>query len=187
MPMSIATLLFRKVTMTDPLLTLPPVPPMLPAPKPTRWRTLRTPDGFRPSPRQQQRAARSHAERWYQAVREWQTSTSSELVPRTTRSSGAGRMVAIVGNYGRGQATLTFSKVYTPLGWLSESAVAQAISRAGGLLERVREGKGLSSLIDERGGWHPQKGRALEYARAALALAVELGDTAAGAHLAEIQ
>lgn len=37
--------------------------------RPQRWRTLRTPDGLRPDPRQQQRLARLYAEQWYAALR----------------------------------------------------------------------------------------------------------------------
>lgn len=144
--------------------------------KPVRWRTLRTPEGQRPSSRQQQRDARNRAEAWYQAIRGWETRTTSELVPRTSLGSGgAGRMTVIVGNYGRGQATLTYRRVYTPLGWLSESAVGAAISRQGGYLERVRQGQGLSSLIHSNGrGWNGPDAKA--YALEVLALAAELGD-----------
>ena len=144
--------------------------------KPVRWRTLRTPEGQRPSSRQQQRDARNRAEAWYQAIRGWETRTTSELVPRTSLGSGgAGRMTVIVGNYGRGQATLTYRRVYTPLGWLSESAVGAAISRQGGYLDRVRQGQGLSSLIHSNGrGWNGPDAKA--YALEVLALAAELGD-----------
>lgn len=175
----------RAATSAQPTSDTPDSGPALsptPERRPVPWRTLRTPEGTRPSPRQQMRDARNWAEAWYQAIREWKTRTSAEVVPRThLGSGGAGRMTVIVGNYGRGQATLQFSHVWTPLGWLSESAVAQAVSRQGGL-DRVRAGTSLSSLIDPCGGWHQEKMRALTYAVAVLAVASDLGDDDANTH-----
>ena len=103
-------------------------------------------------------------------------------------SGGAGRIQAIVGKYGRGQARLSYSQVLTPMGWVSELSLARAISESGcAALERVRHGGGLASLVDQRGGWHAHKTKALEYALSVLTLAAKLGDVKADNHLAQIQ
>ncbi|MFC6591691.1 hypothetical protein ACFP81_06475 [Deinococcus lacus] len=127
------------------------------------------------SQRQQQREAREYAERWWQAIRAWETRRREELVPRTALGSGgAGRMVAIVGNYGRGQATLGFTEVKTPIGWLSEAALGRAITESGcGALERARRGTGLGSLLRDTGRWVTGGADA---GRAVLEIAASLGD-----------
>ena len=103
--------------------------------------------------RAQQREARYYAEAWWQAIRAWQTKEVRELVPRTkVGSGGAGRMTPIVGNYSRGQAYLTYTEVRTPMGLVSESALARAISESGcPALERARKGSGLRSLLRQDG------------------------------------
>lgn len=156
---------------------------MLPAPQPTRWRTLRTPEGTRPSPRQQQREARNRAEHWYQALREWYVVTRGEVVPRdlSPKRSNTRLMVPVVGNWGSGGVGLWTAQVLTPLGWVSESRLAH-LCNADPLLCRVRSGGGLSSLIHSSGtGWNGHKARA--YAVAALSLAVAVGDSGGIHHL----
>lgn len=125
--------------------------------------------------REQQREARNRAEEWLQALREWETANRAELVPRTALGSGgAGRMVAIVGNYGKGRAMLPITEIRTPLGWVSESRVV-ALCNQDELLGRIRSGAGLSSLIHGSGqGWAGSEARA--YATALLGMATELGD-----------
>lgn len=143
------------------------------------WRTLRTPDGLRPSARQQQREARMYAEQWYQALREWITVTRSDLVtgdgPR--RSSGR-QMVPVVGNWGGSPwSSVTYTLIETPMGRVSQSAVARLCS-ADEWLSEVQKGEGLATLIHASGrGWAGQRAR--EYGRAALQLAAALGDPCA--------
>jgi hypothetical protein len=75
--------------------------------------------------------------------------------------------------------------VSTPIGALPVTHVAQAITaQRSELLERVRGGGGLASLVDERGGWASPRERAVAYAVAALTLAVTLGDREAEGMLA---
>lgn len=170
-----------------------PTPPPLPAPatapapasepqSPKRWRTLRTPDGLRPSPRQAQRDARQYAEAWYQALREWKQ--ASYEVPAPTGSGRSGAVLLTSGTPGM----ITCYYLVTPLGrtvtateagrlistWEASSIPAQR--QVGVLLNRVRMGGGLASLLDERGGWNRNTADARAYAVAALSLAVALGD-----------
>ena len=63
--------------------------------RPTTWRTLRTPDGLRPGPRELEREARSYAERWYQAIRE-PVIDEVPLTP-TERGSPSSRSMVLVG------------------------------------------------------------------------------------------
>lgn len=152
--------------------------------RPELWRTTQTPEGFRPSPRQQQRDARAYAESWYAALRAWETRSSGQLVPRdlTPRSSKTRLMQPVVGNWGSGDVLLRHIEVSTPMGWVSEAALSR-LCNDNELLSRVRGGGGLERLSDPRGGWHPHKAEALAYARAVLRLATALGDSSANPHV----
>ncbi|MFB9994091.1 hypothetical protein ACFFLM_19210 [Deinococcus oregonensis] len=154
--------------------------------RPTVWRTLRTPEGTRTTSRLAMQSARAHAELWYQALREWETKIRSGVVMPESHSSG-GRMVPVAmgqssgGNMG---SSILYAQVNTPLGWLSERAVSQAMLLASDpMLEPIKKGAGLASLADERGGWHPNKRQAVAYAVAVLTVAQLLGDPEAGIHL----
>lgn len=158
---------------------------------PRVWRTLQTPEGTVPNARTLAREARAHAEAWYQALREWETHTKGgDLVYGTgPRNPKTGRMQVVgVGSYGGPPvAALSYTTVRTPLGWLSESSVAQAMSRSGEeLLEPIRRGAGLATLIHASGrGWAGEQARA--YGRAVLRLAAGLGDSPAAFHLSQLQ
>ncbi|QLG11016.1 hypothetical protein HLB42_09700 [Deinococcus sp. D7000] len=133
--------------------------------------------------RQAQRDARAYAELWWQALRDWDTrSDGGDLVIGSgQRSPSAGRMQVVgVGNWGGAPTgTVWYTKLHTPMGWISESAVALAVS---GPLERVRAGGGLATLIHASGrGW--AGGPARTAGAAVLALAVSLGDQTALTHL----
>lgn len=124
--------------------------------------------------RAEAREARQYAEAWLQALRDWQTRTHAELVPRTSSSGGAGNMVAIVGNYARGQGRLRYTQILTPYGWVSEAAVA-GLCNSEPLLERVRAGSGPTTLAHSNGrGWASQQAR--EYGAVLLGMAAVLGD-----------
>lgn len=128
--------------------------------------------------RQQQREVRDYAEAWLQALRAWETKQRSELVSNRSTAGGGGNMRFIVGQYTRGGssiAALTFSEVHTPLGWVSEVAVAR-LCGADPLLERLRCGGGLATLCQSGGGWHQHRQQAQAYALAVLGMAQELGD-----------
>jgi len=94
------------------------------------------------------------------------------------------QVVAVGGLGGPPVAALHFEQVSTPIGWLSERAVGEAITRSGQpSLERLQKGGGPSSLIDDRGGWRSDREMTLTCAAALLTLAVELGDDQAQHHL----
>ncbi|MFT2719723.1 hypothetical protein ACMT4L_06915 [Deinococcus sp. A31D244] len=131
--------------------------------------------------RQQQRDARAHAERIYQAVRAWETSSNAgELVPSGgPRTGKTSRMQVVgIGQYGGPPCAVLFiSRLHLPHGSVSERAAAE-ICNADPLLERVRAGGGLATLVQER-GWHQHRADALAYAKAVLRLAAILGDSRA--------
>ncbi|SMB89176.1 hypothetical protein [Deinococcus hopiensis] len=158
--------------------------------RPTNWRTLRTPDGTR-GPREQQREARTYAEAWLQAIRDWDTVTRSDLV-LPSHSGGSGSRLRPVGlgmsSNGSMVGFVTYTRVRTPMGDVSASALGSAITAMADIrLDRTRAGTGLASLIDERGGWASPKDRALDYAVAVLTLATRLGDTKAENYLSQLQ
>lgn len=130
------------------------------------------------------REARLYAEAWYQALREWHSESRTESLPRNLapKVPPKRQMTPVVGNWGAGDVDLSSRQVWTPMGWASEVALARAISREAGVLERVRVGGGLNSLVDERGGWARHGDRARGYALAVLDLAVALGDDKARQH-----
>lgn len=155
------------------------------APTPTRWRTLRTPEGLRPSPRQAQRDARQYAEAWLQALRDWHVRGRTEYI--SSRNLHSNRPPAdgprVVGQYtsGGSQAALSYREMSTPIGWVAESAITRACNESPHL-GRIRAGGGLGSLIHSSGqGWNGEEARA--YAVALLELAAHLGDERAIHHL----
>lgn len=136
------------------------------------------------SQRQQMRDARAWAEQWYQALREWDWKTYGELVPRdlSAKAPSTRQMTPVVGNWSAGDVMLKTVEVITPMGWVSESALARHCN-ADTLLETVRRGAGLTSLVDERGGWTSPRERAMAYAVSVLKLAAFLGDPKAVTYL----
>ena len=168
--------------------TPPPTPdgPTEASQRPQRWRTLRTPDGMRPDPRQQQRLARAYAEQWYAALREWHVRGQSEVISsrnlHTTRPPNDGPQ--LVGQYTSGGSVtrLHYRQMHTPLGWVSESAISAACN-ACPLLARLRDGGGPVSLLRETGAFVHPVDRARAYALAVLELAAHLGDERAGSAL----
>lgn len=171
--------------------------------RPDTWRTLRTPDGYRPSPRETERAARQCAQDWYQALLVWDVQ-EVELVP-TERGSPRPNSMVVVGigafssrrggtssnggaaRYVRtpGPSRYTELEIGSQISSMARSATPD-LAMLGGLLERLRGCGGLASLVDERGGWNRDRARALLYARAVLTLAVRLGDAVAETHLPTI-
>lgn len=160
---------------------LPQGVPAAPAP----WRTLRTPERIRVPARDRQREARGHSEAWYQALREWDTVTRSDVVlPDHPRAAKPSRMRPIVGQSGGACGSIRYSSVRTPLGLVSEACLTRVLApHQGSELERLRAGTSLASLVDGRGGWASPRESALRYAVLALTVAAELGDPLAGAHL----
>lgn len=171
--------------------------------RPDPWRTLRTPDGLRPSPRETERLAREYAEGWYQALLAWEVD-EVPLTP-TERGSPQSRTMVVVGigayssrrggtssggGVARyvctpGPARYTELELGSMISTMMRSASAD-LTMLGGLLERLRGSGGLASLVDERGGWNRDRARALLYARAVLTLALRLGDQEAETHLPTI-
>lgn len=162
--------------------TLTPATPPQPASEPQapkRWRTLRTPDGQRPSPRQAQRDARMYAEQWYQALRDWEWKNRGELVPRdlAPKCPPKRQMTPVVGNWAAGDVMLPSVRVRTPIGWVNEFALARRCNEDK-LLSEVRRGAGLATLHHASGrGWAGKRAR--EYGYAVLVLAHNVGDTRA--------
>lgn len=137
-------------------------------------------DRWQSSKRGQQRQARAYAEAWWQALREWDARAGAELVSsRNLYSTRPPSQNSTVGQYASGGSStvLTFRVLRTPLGLVSESRVA-ALCNADPLLEEVRRGAGLATLIHASGrGWAGQRAR--QYGAAVLGLARDLGDTQA--------
>lgn len=132
---------------------------------------------FKLGNREMLRAARLHAEQWYQALKVWDVFESQKVfisqgIQRHTR--------AIAGTVGRGWQSgghEGVSLLKTPIGGLEEAKVgAQITWLRDELLERIRAGGGLASLLDPRGGWSRRRALAVKYALAVLSLAALLGD-----------
>lgn len=130
--------------------------------------------------RAQQREARAYAELWWQALREWDAQSGMEVVSsRNLYSTRPPSQNPTVGQYTSGGSIteLRFRVLHTPIGLVSESRVA-ALCNADPLLEEVRRGKGLATLIHASGrGWAGKRAR--EYGAAVLGLARDLGDAKA--------
>lgn len=138
--------------------------------------------------REQQREARARAEEWWQALRRWQVRDGGMLVISGGGPKGGAKrqMTPVVGNWAeKPWGHCLYTEIHTPLGWISERAVARLCS-ADPLLSRVRGGGGLATLCDERGGWNRNGEQARAYARAVLTLADQLGDERAGSLLHQI-
>ena len=156
--------------------------------------TRDTHERFSTGTREQVRAARAYAEQWYQALREWRVDSYDVPMPA---GSGRGGVAVLLTSGTPGMITCTY--LQTPLGrevgevqagrtislWAMSTIPAQR--DAGHLLERLRAGQGLASLVDERGGWASPRERALAYAVAVLTLAVTLGDEEAEFYLLQLR
>ncbi|WP_295814493.1 hypothetical protein [uncultured Deinococcus sp.] len=142
-----------------------------------------THERFTAGTREQVRAARAYAERWYQALRAWRL--DSYDVPMAA-GSGRGGTAVLLTSGTPGLMTCTY--LQTPLGReVGEAQAGRTISawalstipaqrEAGQLLERLRAGQGPETLLRESGAFvHPVE-RARAYAVAVLMLAVTLGD-----------
>ncbi|WP_019008964.1 hypothetical protein [Deinococcus aquatilis] len=143
------------------------------------------------SARQQMQSARAHAEAWYQALRHQDTrENGGMLVVGSGPARASGRqMIPVVGNWNAAPAGVTrYTEIKTPLGWLSERAVQEAMKKAEDpMLGPIQRGMGLASLADERGGWSPHRQQAMAYAVAVLTVAQLLGDPQAATHLLSLQ
>lgn len=157
---------------------------------PTTWRTTQTPEGRRPSTRDEVRAARDYAERWHKALREWKV--ASYAVARPASSGRGGAVLLTSGGIG----PLEVNYLDTPLGrQVGEVTVARTIGlweishipaqkRHGELLARTASKKGMASLVHHTGrGWADPRQTAFETAVALLTLAVTLRDENAEIHL----
>lgn len=91
-------------------------------------------------------------------------------------------MVPVVGNWSSTPAgALHYTQVNTPMGWISETALALACN-ASEVLNRLREGGGRATLMHSNGrGWDGKE--ALGYGVQVLGLAARLGDQTAIHHL----
>jgi hypothetical protein len=91
-------------------------------------------------------------------------------------------MVPVVGNWSSTPAgVLEYTKVRTPMGWISETALALGCN-ASETLSRTRVGTGMASLIRVTGqGWNGKE--AFGYAVIVLRMASQLGDQTAAHHL----
>lgn len=171
-----------------------PATPPMPAGEPQapkRWRTLRTPDGQRPSPRQAQRDARQYAEAWYQALKAWRVVVPPVLTPVIRYGGGWSDPITTMGDGAPDRP----SGLELPSGTAREVEVGRLIStwaaspipaqrELGQLLHGLRSGRGMNSLIHHSGrGWADPSERAQTYAVAVLTLAVNLGDQEADAQL----
>ncbi|UQN06779.1 hypothetical protein [Deinococcus sp. QL22] len=141
---------------------------------------------------EQQREARAYAEAWYQALRDWDTFRSEEMLT-SIGPSRPSRMRVIVGNWRSGSDggsdIVSTLMQHTPMGAIPASKVALSIKdeRGDGLLPRVQAGRGPESLLRETGAWVHPTDRARAYGEAVLELAVKLGDAKAAIHLRRIR
>ena len=127
--------------------------------------------------------ARAHAERWYQAIRQWHPIVRpGDKVEKLTVNSGSSNMIAVTGNWASSPKYLDARTIHTPIGDKNEQNLA-AICNADPTLSAIRAGQTLATLVDPRGGWHPHKNNALQYAHVVLCLAFYLGDPQAQQHL----
>lgn len=172
-------------------------PPSPPARKPLgRTRTRFIHDHFTgKSRRDRERHARNYAESYYQALRNWATHPidTIELPRREPGSSSDGRMQPVVGNWASKPRHIVTRLLILPWRDQPEGHIS-TLCEQDPTLSIIRDGhrRCLSTLVDERGGWHPKKKTAVEYAHAVLTLAYHLGDPHAHEHLrnlplAEIQ
>lgn len=139
------------------------------------------------STRQQQRDARVYAERVYQALREWQTSSDvGEFIPGGgSRPSKSSRMQVVgIGRYGGTPcAALHATRLHLPHGQVSERATA-VLCNADPLLDRIRQGVSPATLLRENGTFGYPGNRTRAYALAVLRLSTRLGDVTAEQKLA---
>lgn len=130
-----------------------------------------------------ERQARAHAERWYQALRQWRPiSRPGDKVEKLTVSSGGGNMVAVTGNWASAPRYLDRCTIDTPIGEKNAQDLA-ALCNADPTLSDIRAGVTLATLSDPRGGWNRYKQSAVQYAHVVLCLAFYLGDPHAQEHL----
>lgn len=134
--------------------------------------------------RQAQRDARTYVAPWWQAIREWDKhSDGGDLVIGSgKRRPSAGRMQVVgVGDWsGAPTGAVWHTKLHTPLSWVSESTVAQAIS---GPLECLWGRGGLATLIHASGrGWASDAARTA----GAATLALSQEDQKALGHLSHL-
>jgi|GEM_PF-2584593 len=150
-----------------------------------------------------EQAARAYAEAWYQALRAWRVQEVVIPSPRQGSSTfGAsdwgdyntlgepGRSVAryLVTPYasGEGEAMLTEGEVGGMISLMVRSGVPEAVLY-GRMLERLRKGTSMQSLVREGGGWAYPREQAVRYALAVLTLAVRLRDARAEGFLRVLQ
>lgn len=143
--------------------------------------------------RERERRARDYAEQYYQALREWKvyaTGPEETLSRRDAPVSGSAgtRMRPILGNWASGPIRVQAYEVQLPphpRRAVPEPTLA-ALCNANKVLSAIRDRTTLGTLVDPRGGWHPNTNRAKQLAHAVLTLAFHLGDTDAQEHLRNI-
>lgn len=138
--------------------------------------------------RQQQRDARAYAERWYQALRAWETSETDKVKVFWGPARASTMRVVGIGSYSTsgtsqgGSGWAGVEMVHLPNGQQRSNLVGGMCS-ADPLLSEIHRGAGLASLLHHTGrGWAYPSDRAQAYAAAVLGLAVALGDQQARVH-----
>lgn len=138
------------------------------------------------SERKKEQLARQYAEGWWQALRAWEVASRQEPIPPVGRKGQ--RVGTSTLGYQQGpNGWIIYRSVSTPIGWISESALARALSESGDHLEKLRRGTAAQSLCRAEGGWEAPKARFVGYAVQVLELAVSLGDKEALKHLEAIR
>ncbi|NTY02065.1 hypothetical protein [Deinococcus sp. JMULE3] len=157
-----------------------------PAPRPLgRTRTRIVHDDFSgKTRRERERAARDHAEQYYQALRAWDVHQigGGELPREKGKGSGGGRMRPVVGNWASAPYDLGTREVDMPWRNVPEGVLAQLVN-TDPTLSAIRDGTTVSTLVNPAGGWFRDKPQAVRYAQAVLTLAFHLGDPHAQEHL----
>lgn len=157
-----------------------------PAPRPLgRTRTRIVHDQFSgKTRRERERAARDHAEGYYQALRTWDVHQigGGKLPREKGKGNGGGRMRPIVGNWASAPYDLGTREVDMPWRNVPEGVLAQLVN-TDPTLSAIRDGNTVSTLVNPAGGWFRDKPQAVRYAQAVLTLAFHLGDPHAQEHL----
>jgi len=156
--------------------------PAKPAPL-GRTRTRLVHDQFSGKERREgERRARQFAEGYYQALRAWETRPGDVIEIPRSKSGSDGRMRPVVGNWSSRPLEVRYQQVVMPGRHVEEGTLALLVN-INDTLSDIREGRTLATLVDPRGGWHPNKARAVTLAREVLIMAFNLGDQRAHEHL----
>lgn len=132
--------------------------------------------------REGERRARQFAERYYQALRAWETRPGDVIEIPRSKSQSDGRMRPVVGNWSSRPLEVRYQQVVMPGRHVEEGTLALLVN-INDTLSDIREGRTLATLVDPRGGWYRDKARAVALAREVLVMAFNLGDRRAHEHL----